>query len=91
MRLPPFVPRADVPGQKKPSSVFQAGEGEQHGAGSSGGITFRLKNTAGVVGGSTVTSARHAQLRDGLERVEPPDKRRLAYGKVGRGYTVGKT
>ena len=75
---------------KKAVFVFQTSEGEQHGACSSGGIAFRLKNTTGIVGGSAVTSARHAQLRDGLERVEPSDKSRLAHGKVRCGDTVGQ-
>ena len=75
---------------KKAVLVFQAGEGKQHGAGGPGGIALRLKDAAGVVGSSAVAGARHAQLRDGLERVEPPDKRRLAYGEVCRGDTVGQ-
>ena len=75
---------------KKAVLVFQAGEGKQHGAGSPGGIAGRLKDAAGVVGSSTVTSARHAQLRDGLERVKPANKRRLAHSKVCCGDTVGQ-
>ena len=75
---------------KKAVLVFQASEGEQHGACGSGGVAFRLKDAAGVVGSSAVAGARHAQLRDGLERVEPPDKSRLAHGKVCCGDTVGQ-
>ena len=73
---------------KKAVLVFQASEGEQHGAGSSGGIAFCLKDAAGVVGSSAVAGARHAQLRDGLERVEPPDKRRFAHGEICRCHAV---
>lgn len=73
---------------KKAVLVFQACEGEQHGAGSSGGIAFCLKDAAGVVGSSAVAGARHAQLRDGLERVEPPDKCRLAHGEICRRHAV---
>ena len=75
---------------KKAVLVFQTGEGKQHGAGGPGGIAFCFKDAASVVGSSTVAGARHAQLRDGLERVEPPDKRRLAHGKVCCGDTVGQ-
>ena len=73
---------------KKAVLVFQTSEGEQHGACGSGGVAFRLKDAAGVVGGSAVAGARHAQLRDGLERVEPPDKCRLAHGEICRRHTV---
>ena len=47
---------------KKAVLVFQTGEREQHGAGGTGGVALCFKSAAGIIGGCTVTSARHAQL-----------------------------